>query len=77
MAEMTDKQVSLSDLVYSLGDKPPLGNTLLSAVAHLLVIFIPMVTSALIVGGVLGLPAEVTVYLVSTVTMASGVGACL
>ena len=42
-----------------------LGNALLSAVTHLLAIFVPMITPALIVGGALELPVEMTAYLVS------------
>ena len=53
------------DLVYRLEDKPPFANALLSAVTHLLAIFVPMITPALIVGGALKLPHEMTAYLVS------------
>ena len=50
------------DLVYRLEDKPPFANALLSAVTHLLAIFVPMITPALIVGGALKLPHEMTAY---------------
>ena len=46
-----------TDLVYRLEDKPPFANALLSAVTHLLAIFVPMITPALIVGGALKLPS--------------------
>lgn len=39
-----------SDLIYALEDKPPFYQTLMGAVTHLLAIFVPMVTPALIVG---------------------------
>ena len=77
MAEMTDKQAGSPDLVYGLEDKPPFGNALLSAVTHLLAIFVPMITPALIVGGALELPVEMTAYLVSMAMVASGVGTYL
>ncbi|CAM5207513.1 purine permease [Oligella ureolytica] len=41
---------------------------------HLLAIFVPMITPALIVGGALQLPVEMTAYLVSMAMIASGVG---
>ncbi|MDB1144885.1 MAG: solute carrier family 23 protein [Alcaligenaceae bacterium] len=62
------------DLIYDLESKPPFGTALLGAVTHLLAIFVPMVTPALIVGGALGLSVEVTGYLVSMAMVASGVG---
>lgn len=61
-------------LVYKLDDKPPFFSALLSAMTHLLAIFVPMVTPALIVGGALQLPVEMTAYLVSMAMIASGVG---
>lgn len=63
-----------SDLVYALEDKPPFFNSLLSALTHLLALFVPMVAPALVVGGALGLNAEMTAYLVSMSMVASGVG---
>ena len=77
MAGMTEKQAEPLDLVYGLEDKPPFGNALLSAVTHLLAIFVPMITPALIVGGALELPVEMTAYLVSMAMVASGVGTYL
>lgn len=66
-----------SDLVYRLEDRPPLGNALLSAITHLLAIFVPMITPALIVGQALSLPVEMTAYLVSMAMVASGIGTWL
>ena len=77
MAETMKKQVDSPDLVYGLEDKPPFGNALLSAITHLLAIFVPMITPALIVGGALELPVEMTAYLVSMAMVASGVGTYL
>ena len=77
MAETMKKQADSPDLVYGLEDRPPFGNALLSAVTHLLAIFVPMITPALIVGGALELPVEMTAYLVSMAMVASGVGTYL
>ncbi|QPT39258.1 Xanthine permease XanQ [Oligella ureolytica] len=63
-----------TNLVYKLEDKPPFFSALLSAMTHLLAIFVPMITPALIVGGALQLPVEMTAYLVSMAMIASGVG---
>ena len=77
MADADMKAAAEADLVYKLEDKPPFANALLSAVTHLLAIFVPMVTPALIVGGALKLPAETTAYLVSMAMVASGIGTFL
>lgn len=66
-----------SDLVYKLEDKPPFLSAFLSALTHLLAIFVPMVTPALIVGGALNLSNEITAYLVSMAMVASGIGTFL
>ena len=65
MAAPAQKPADSPDLVYRLEDKPPFMNALLSAITHLLAIFVPMITPALIVGGALQLPVEMTAYLVS------------
>ena len=77
MADADMKAAAEADLVYKLEDKPPFANALLSAITHLLAIFVPMVTPALIVGGALKLPAETTAYLVSMAMVASGIGTFL
>ena len=58
MAAPAQKPADSPDLVYRLEDKPPFMNALLSAITHLLAIFVPMITPALIVGGALQLPVE-------------------
>lgn len=77
MAEIDMKAAAEADLVYRVEDKPPFFNALLSAITHLLAIFVPMVTPALIVGNVLQLPLEMTAYLVSMAMVASGIGTYL
>ncbi|EHM51599.1 MAG: purine permease [Yokenella regensburgei] len=74
---MSDITQSESDLIYKLEDKPPMRQGLLGAITHLLAIFVPMVTPALIVGASLKLSTETTAYLVSMAMIASGVGTWL
>ena len=77
MADADLHAAAEADLVYRLEDKPPFAKALLSAVTHLLAIFVPMVTPALIVGKALDLPPEMTAYLVSMAMVASGIGTFL
>lgn len=78
MAANNNTQTAVeADLVYKLEDKPPFFNSLVSAITHLLAIFVPMVLPALIVGGALKLPVEMTAYLVSMAMVASGIGTFL
>ncbi len=77
MSDAQLQQTAESDLVYRLEDKPPFFNSLVSAITHLLAIFVPMVTPALIVGNALKLPTETTAYLVSMAMVASGIGTFL
>ncbi|MCZ5653445.1 hypothetical protein O5541_09115 [Escherichia coli] len=64
-------------LCLELEDRPPFHQALVGAITHLLAIFVPMVTPALIVGATLQLSAETTAYLVSMAMIASGIGARL
>jgi len=74
---MSDSKQAGTDLIYQLEDKPPVHQTLIGAITHLLAIFVPMVTPALIVGASLQLSTETTAYLVSMAMIASGVGTWL
>ncbi|HCM64453.1 MAG TPA: xanthine permease XanP [Morganella sp. (in: Bacteria)] len=74
---MSDQQSTTSDLIYQLEDKPPFLQAIIGAVTHLLAIFVPMVTPALIVGTALQLSPETNAYLVSMAMIASGVGTWL
>lgn len=74
---MSDITRAETDLIYQLEDKPPVHQTLIGAITHLLAIFVPMVTPALIVGTSLQLSTETTAYLVSMAMIASGVGTWL
>ncbi len=74
---MSEQQNTASDLIYQLEDKPPFLQAIIGAVTHLLAIFVPMVTPALIVGTALQLSPETNAYLVSMAMIASGVGTWL
>lgn len=68
---MSDINHAGSDLIFELEDRPPFHQALVGAITHLLAIFVPMVTPALIVGAALQLSAETTAYLVSMAMIAS------
>lgn len=74
---MSDINNAGSDLIFELEDRPPFHQALVGAITHLLAIFVPMVTPALIVGAALQLSAETTAYLVSMAMIASGIGTWL
>ncbi|KNC90112.1 nucleobase:cation symporter-2 family protein [Trabulsiella odontotermitis] len=74
---MSDITRTDSDLIYQLEDKPPVNQSMIGAITHLLAIFVPMVTPALIVGTALQLSTDTTAYLVSMAMIASGVGTWL
>lgn len=57
---MSDINHAGSDLIFELEDRPPFHQALVGAITHLLAIFVPMVTPALIVGAALQLSAETT-----------------
>ncbi|RCK78270.1 MAG: Xanthine permease [Candidatus Ozemobacter sibiricus] len=61
------------ELLYGLDDRPPLGETLLAALQHLLAIFVPILTPGLIICGALGLDLATTAYLLNMSLFASGV----
>ena len=60
-------------LIYALEDRPPFVEATFAAVQHVLASFVGIITPTLIVGGVLGLGAEVP-YLISMALIISGVG---
>ena len=74
---MSDISRAGSDLIYELEDRPPFHQSIIGAITHLLAIFVPMVTPALIVGTALQLSTETTAYLVSMAMIASGIGTWL
>ena len=62
-----------SDLLYGLDDRPPVPAAILAALQHMLASFVGIITPTLIIGGVLGLAAEIP-YLISMALIVSGVG---
>jgi xanthine permease XanP len=68
---------SSPDLIYGLHDRPPLRETLLVALQHVLAVFVGIVTPPLIVAGALKLDAANTAYLVSMSLFVSGAATML
>ena len=62
-----------SDLVYELDEKPPVLESLLAAIQHLLASFVAIISPTLVIGGILGLGEEIP-YLISMALIASGLG---
>jgi xanthine permease XanP len=74
---MPSANVDNPDLLCGLEDRPPLPDTLLVAVQHVLAMFVGIITPPLIIGGALKLPAGDTAYLVSMSLLVSGLGTLL
>ncbi|CAM3975552.1 uracil-xanthine permease family protein [Psychrobacter arenosus] len=70
--QQQDKVEMQSDLLYGLHDRPAPVKAFLGAVQHVLASFVGVITPALIIGGVLGLGAEIP-YLISMSLMVAGV----
>src|SRR6056297_4309360 len=60
------------ELLYQLEDRPPFFESLFAALQHLLAIFVAIVTPPTIICGVLGLPIEITSYIISMALVVSG-----
>lgn len=60
-------------IIYRLDDRPPLGQTVVAALQHLLAIFVGIVTPTLVLSGPLELDPTTTNYLVSMALIVSGV----
>jgi xanthine permease XanP len=63
---------SSKDLIYQLDDRPAVGAAVLAAFQHVLASFIGIITPTLVIGGVLGLGAEIP-YLISMALFVSGI----
>src|SRR6056297_3818252 len=61
------------ELIYELEDRPPFGESLFAALQHLLAIFVGIVTPPTIICGVLGLPIQMTSYIISMALIVSGI----
>jgi xanthine permease XanP len=60
-------------VIYRLEDRPPLGQTVVAALQHLLAIFVGIVTPTLVLSAPLELDGPTTNYLVSMALIVSGV----
>ncbi|MBI9101747.1 MAG: purine permease [Spirochaetales bacterium] len=67
------KSAARSELIFTLNDKPPLGQTLVAALQHMAAIFIGIVTPAIVISGALGFDTAMKAYLVSMSLLVSGV----
>nr|NQU90172.1 purine permease [Bacteroidota bacterium] len=70
---MNQGKSGADELIYKLGDKPPLTESLFAALQHLLAIFVPIMTPALIICSALNLDLETTSHLVSLSLLISGI----
>lgn len=62
-----------ADLIYGLHDRPPLGETVLVALQHVLASFVGIITPPLIISGALGLEPVDTGYIISMSLFVSGI----
>jgi len=61
------------EILYGLNDKPPLPETVFAALQHLMAIFVPIMTPALIISGALCLDRETASHLISLSLFISGI----
>ncbi|MBB1329745.1 purine permease [Pseudoalteromonas sp. SR43-7] len=70
---MSNQEAISEDIIYAVDDKPGLTESFFAALQHVLASFVGIITPTLIIGGVLGLAAEIP-YLISMALFVSGVG---
>ena len=70
--ELSASEISASNLIYGLYDKPPLKETIIAALQHFLTSFIGIVSFYPILGSALGLASETIAYLISMSLIVSG-----
>lgn len=61
------------EIIFALEDRPPFFQSLFAAFQHLLAIFVGIITPPTIICGVLGLPIQMTSYIISMALFVSGV----
>jgi len=66
------KRNAATELIFALGDRPPLGQTVVAALQHMAAIFIGIVTPAIVISGALGFDTDMKAYLVSMSLLVSG-----
>ncbi|MFW5484566.1 MAG: uracil-xanthine permease family protein [Spirochaetaceae bacterium JB067] len=62
-----------SELIFSLNEKPPIGQALVAALQHAAAIFIGIITPPIVVAGALGLDSAMKSYLISMSLLVSGI----
>lgn len=75
--QKTSEKKSSSELIYHLEDRPPLPQTLFTALQHLLAMFVAVITPAMLICQALGLPAKDTQHIISMSLFASGLASIL
>ena len=70
---MSEGEIHESELIYELEANPPAAEKFFAALQHVLASFVGVITPTLVIGGALGLGAEIP-YLISMALMVSGVG---
>ncbi|WP_426358253.1 uracil-xanthine permease family protein [Pseudocolwellia sp. HL-MZ19] len=70
---MSNQTSSSDDIIYAVDDKPGAVESFFAGLQHVLASFVGIITPTLIIGGVLGLGAEIP-YLISMALVVSGVG---
>jgi len=71
--ESTEQPRVAADLIYGLNDRPPVAESLIVALQHVLAAFVGIITPPLIICNALQLPATDTSYIVSMSLFISGV----
>ncbi|PVZ66419.1 xanthine permease XanP [Pelagibaculum spongiae] len=73
-ANAVDAEQNDSELIYHLEDKPPLGQSLIAAVQHILAMVISVMAPPAIIATAMGVPADAVAYLISISLMFAGIG---
>ncbi len=68
-----NSQDSASELIFSLHDRPPLGETIVAALQHMAAIFIGIITPPIVISGALGFDTTLKGYLISMALLVSGI----
>lgn len=61
------------ELIFTLEDRPPLGQAIVAALQHMAAIFIGIITPAIVISGALGFDGAMKSYLISMSLLVSGV----
>lgn len=74
LAERSIDEPSIATIRFGVEARPPLGQLILYAVQHVVVMFTAMITPPLVIGQLLGLPTETRVSMLSGVMLGCGLG---